>query len=202
VKVEGPDGGLAAEGERGELLIRGHSTMLGYFEDQDATGRTIDQDGWLRTGDEGFFRLHDSSSATPAPARSGGGRPFYFVTGRLKEIIIRDAEKYSPLRLESRLLASLPELQGKLVVVGFAHKEHGEEVGAYIEMDEVDAALRERLLAAVQSLSVPERPKVVLHGTDAIPRTHTGKVQRRKMQPWFAAYLSHRGAMVLEKPTR
>jgi long-chain acyl-CoA synthetase len=199
VKVEGPDGGLAAEGERGELLIRGHSTMLGYFEDPDATARTIDKDGWLRTGDEGFFRLHDGPGMPGPSGPAGNGQRVHFVTGRLKEIIIRDAEKYSPLRLESRLLIALPELQGKLVVVGFAHKEHGEEVGAYVEMEAVDDELRTRLVAAVQSLPVAERPKVVLHGAEPVPRTHTGKVQRRKMQPWFAAYLNHRGAMVFEK---
>jgi long-chain acyl-CoA synthetase len=181
VRVEG----ARADGERGELLVRGHSTMIGYFEDPDATARAIDEGGWLRTGDEGFFRMHQ-------------GRPVFFVTGRLKEIIIRDAEKYSPLRLEARILAEVPELQGKLAVVGFAHGEHGEEVGAYLELAELADDLRGRLMAAVQALPVPERPKVILHGAAPIPRTHTGKVQRRKMQPWFEAHAKHRGATVIE----
>jgi long-chain acyl-CoA synthetase len=184
VKVEGPGGELVSEGERGELMIRGPSRMLGYFEDPDTTARTIDSDGWLRTGDEGFFRMH-------------GGRPVFFVTGRLKEIIIRDAEKYSPLRLEGRLVAAVPEVSGKLVVLGFAHKEHGEEVGAYLELEGIDDSLRARLTEAVQSLPVAERPKVILYGTDPVPRTHTGKIQRRKMQPWFAGYEGHRGATVI-----
>jgi long-chain acyl-CoA synthetase len=183
VRIGAPGEGV--EGERGELLVRGHSTMIGYFEDPETTARTIDEDGWLRTGDEGFFRLH-------------AGRPFYYVTGRLKEVIIRDAEKYSPLRLESRLLAKLPELAGKLTIVGFSHKEHGEEVGAYVEMI-LDDASRARVAAAVQALPVPERPKVILYGETGVPRTHTGKVQRRKMLAWFAAYESHRGAMVFER---
>jgi long-chain acyl-CoA synthetase len=185
VKVEGPGGEPVSEGERAELMIRGPSRMLGYFEDPDTTARTIDSEGWLRTGDEGFFRVH-------------GGRPVFFVTGRIKEIIIRDAEKYSPLRLEGRIVAAVPEVSGKLVVLGFAHKEHGEEVGAYLEMEAVDDALRARLTEAVQSLPVAERPKVILFGAEPIPRTHTGKIQRRKMQPWFATYEGHRGAMVIE----
>ncbi len=189
VKVEGAGGASAAEGERGELLVRGHSTMLGYFEDPDNTARSIDAEGWLRTGDEGFFRL-------------SRGRPVFFVTGRLKEIIIRDAEKYSPLRLENRIAAALPELSGKLVVVGFAHREHGEEVGAYLEMEEVDESLRARLAAAIQSLPLAERPKVILYAAEPIPRTHTGKVQRRKMQPWFGAFGGHRGPMVIERLVR
>src|SRR5262249_52607806 len=112
----------------------------------------------------------------------------------LKEIIIRDAEKYSPLALERRLLAGVPELSGRLAVLGFPHTLHGEEVGAYVEIAALDASLRERLLAAVAALPVAEQPKVILHGEEPIPRTHTGKIQRRKMQPWFEGYADHRGA--------
>jgi long-chain acyl-CoA synthetase len=183
VRVVDSAGADVAEGERGELVIRGPSRMLGYFQDSEATARAIDADGWLHSGDEGFFRIH-------------GGRPVFFVAGRIKEIIIRDAEKYSPLRVEQRLLRAVPELSGRLVVVGFAHKEHGEEVGAYVERG-LEESLRGRLLAAIEALPLPERPKVVLHGELPIPRTHTGKIQRRKMQPWFAAWSQHRGAVVV-----
>ncbi len=184
VRIETPSGKPALEGEHGELLIRGHSTMLGYFQDPESTARAIDGDGWLRTGDEGFFRVQRD-------------RPVYFISGRLKEIIIRDAEKYSPLRLERSLLQSLRELSGLLVVLGFPHREHGEEVGAYLQIDALDEALRGRVTAAIKGLPVAERPKVVLHGSEPIPRTHTGKIQRRKMQPWFAEWNSHRGPLVI-----
>ena len=160
--------------------------MLGYYRDPQATAAAIDGDGWLRTGDEGFFRVH-------------GGRRIWFVTGRLKEIIIRDAEKYSPLRLERRLVEAVPELSGRLVVLGFPHREHGEEVGAYLEVEAIDAAVGKRLAAAIEAMPVSERPKVVLHGSQPIPRTHTGKIQRRKMQPWFAAWVAHRGPTVIDE---
>jgi long-chain acyl-CoA synthetase len=184
VHVVATGGGDAQEGERGELVVRGPSRMLGYFEDAEATSRAVDAAGWLHTGDEGFFRVH-------------GGRAIFFVTGRIKEIIIRDAEKYSPLRIEARLVEALPELSGRLVVLGFPHGEHGEEVGAYVETDSLDEPLRARLAAAIDTMPVPERPKVVLHGTQPIPRTHTGKIQRRKMQPWFAPFAAHRGPAVV-----
>ncbi len=64
-------------------------------------------------------------------------------------------------------------------------------------MESIDAELRARLAAAIESMPVAERPKVVLHGKRLIPRTHTGKVQRRKMQPWFAAWSAHRGPLVV-----
>ncbi len=83
-------------------------------------------------------------------------------------------------------------------MLGFPHREHGEEVGAYVEI-EIDAfdPLRARLAKAIEAMPVPERPKVVLHGTRAIPRTHTGKVQRRKMVSWFDEFALHRGALLV-----
>jgi long-chain acyl-CoA synthetase len=184
VRVVDKNGEVVGEGTRGELVVRGHSTMIGYYRDPENTGGTLDPDGWLHTGDEGFFRLR-------------GGKPIHFVTGRLKELIIRDAEKYSPLALERKLVEALPELSGSLVVLGFLHHEHGEEVGAYLEIETCDAKLRERLVRALESLPIAERPKVLLHGTEPIPRTHTGKIQRRKMQPWFARWSGHRGPTVV-----
>ena len=184
VKVADKNGAAVGEGIRGELMVRGHSLMQGYYRDPDNTAGSIDPEGWLHTGDEGFFRLHR-------------GRPIHFVTGRLKELIIRDAEKFSPLALERKLVEAAPELSGRIVVLGFLHHEHGEEVGAYLEAEELDAGLRERLVRAIETLPVPERPKVVLHGTQPVPRTHTGKIQRRKMEPWFARWSGHRGQVVV-----
>jgi long-chain acyl-CoA synthetase len=186
VRVVDDTGAPVDEGTRGELVVRGNSTMVGYFRDPANTVRAIEADGWLHSGDEGFFHLHR-------------GRPIYFVSGRLKEVIIRDAEKYSPLQLERRLIDALPELSGRLVVLGFPHREHGEEVGAYLEIESCDEALKARLAAAIEAMPLPERPKVVLHGSYPIPRTHTGKIQRRKMQPWFAKWTEHRGQAVIRE---
>ena len=60
-----------------------------------------------------------------------------------------------------------------------------------------DPGLRERLVRAIETLPLPERPKVVLHGTEPVPRTHTGKIQRRKMEPWFARWSGHRGPTII-----
>jgi long-chain acyl-CoA synthetase len=188
VRVVDASGAPVAEGDKGELVVRGHSTMIGYLDDPTSTSTAIDGAGWLHTGDEGFFRTDE-------------GRPIFFVTGRIKEIIIRDAEKYSPLRLERRIVEAVPELSGRIVVLGFPHQEHGEEVGAYVETDQLDDALRSALVAALATMPAPERPKVVLYGAAPIPRTHTGKVQRRKLQPLFAGWSKHRGAAVVERLT-
>ncbi|HEY5088563.1 MAG TPA: class I adenylate-forming enzyme family protein, partial [Polyangia bacterium] len=175
VRVVGPSGETASAGERGELQIRGHSTMLAYFRDAAATTAAMTEDGWLRTGDEGFFRL-------------AGERPVFFITGRIKEIIIRDGDKLSPLAIERRILADLPELEGRLVVLGFPHEVHGEEIGVYIEGDELGDELAFRLTKTASDMPADARPKVILHGAAPIPRTHTGKIQRRKLHPTFAPF--------------
>ena len=160
----------------GELQVRGHSTMLSYLDDPDATAKVLDADGWLRTGDQGLCI---------------NGR--YFITGRIKEIIIRGGEKHSPLALERILTAAVPELAGRIAVLGFPHAVHGEEVGAYVESEAASADVRARLSAALEAMGSEQRPKIVLFGARPIPRTHTGKVQRRKLQPLFGPHESCRG---------
>jgi len=174
VQVRGPRGDVQAPGLPGELVVRGASRMLGYF------GHPPAEDEWLATGDEGYFGEDERG-------------PFFFITGRLKDLIIRDAEKLSPLAIERRLLAACPALEGRLAVVGFTHALHGEEIGAYIESqaeggDAVDGEAVQRLLSCADALPDSLRPKVVLCGARPIPRTHTGKVQRRRLRPLFAGH--------------
>jgi long-chain acyl-CoA synthetase len=186
VKVVGPGGETLPAEARGELCIRGHSTMRAYFRDEAATAAVLGADGWLRTGDEGYFRLF-------------GADPVFFITGRIKETIIRDGDKFSPLAIERRLLDEVPELEGRLVALGFPHQAHGEEVGAYLEVEALPDDLRERLTRAVNGMPLDQRPKVILFGAAPIPRTHTGKIQRRKLHPLFAGYAQSRGALRIER---
>ena len=95
----------------------------------------------------------------------------------------------------------MPEVQGKLVVVGFPHRTHGEEIGAYFEAGDLSDDLRTRIQEAIEAMPADLRPKVVLHGAAAIPRTHTGKIQRRKLVPLFERYDECRGALQI-KPTQ
>jgi long-chain acyl-CoA synthetase len=186
VKVVGPDGATLPAGERGELHVRGHSTMLAYFRDDAATASTLAADGWLRTGDEGFFR---TTAAGPA----------FYITGRIKETIIRDGDKFSPLAIERRILSDVPEIEGRFVALGFPHELHGEEIGAYLESEDLSDDLRARLTKVVSEMPLDARPKVILFGPAPIPRTHTGKIQRRKLHPTFAPYRDCRGALRIER---
>jgi len=161
------------EGERGEICIRGHNVMQGYFKRPDANAETF-KFQWFRSGDEGFY-LRDEL-----------GRPFFFITGRIKELINRGGVKFSPVDIEETLLA----IDGVKVglAVGFKNDYYGEEVGAYIVL-QADADLdAEQILAACRDkMPFEKSPKAVVFGTD-IPVTSTGKYQRLKLQDLFAEW--------------
>ena len=184
VIILGDDGQLLGEGITGELCILGPSQMNSYFSDPTATERTM-TNGWLRTGDQGHF--------------IGGN---FYITGRIKEIIIRNGDKISPVRVENTLLKSLPNFVSRLAVLGFAHRCFGEEVGAYVDMTSLCEDDLDQLREALQSLPVDQRPKVVITGRTPLPRTHTGKVQRRRLLPLFAVFRDFKGpSQILSLPT-
>lgn len=174
VSVRGEWGERRTEGERGELCVRGPCRMQSYFRDAGATARALYGD-WLRTGDQGYFR-------------TVAGSQVFYVSGRMKEMVIRGGETHSPVAVQNRIVAELPEVCGRLVVLGFPHALQGEELGAYVEIDRMPDALPQRLLDAVDKLPHAARPKVILHGPQPIPRTHSGKVQRQLLVPLFAAF--------------
>ncbi|MEO6419049.1 MAG: class I adenylate-forming enzyme family protein [Polyangiaceae bacterium] len=180
VVVRDAEGTTLGPDARGELWIRGHSTMLSYYRDPETTARAVDAGGWLRTGDEGFFT-------------NRGGNRLFFITGRLKELIIRGGEKLSPIAIEQRILGAIPELQGQLAILGFAHESLGEEIGAYLELASLSRELRVKLDGVLSALPADQAPKVVVYGAPHIPRTHTGKVQRMKLRPVFSSFSACRG---------
>ena len=159
------------EGERGEICVRGHNVMQGYFKRPDANAETF-KFGWFRTGDEGYHLADES------------GRQFFFITGRIKELINRGGVKFSPFDIEEVLLA----IDGVKVglAVGFPNRYYGEEVGAYIVLEEGASLDEKTVLSACRAqMTFEKSPKVVVFGRE-IPVTSTGKFQRLKLQPLFA----------------
>ncbi len=161
------------EGERGEICIRGHNVMQGYFKRPDANAETF-KFQWFRSGDEGFFLRDDD------------GRQFFFITGRIKELINRGGVKFSPFDIEEVLLG----IDGVKVglAVGFKNVYYGEEVGAYVVLED-GAALDESAIIASCRERMPfeKSPKVVVFGSE-IPVTSTGKYQRLKLHDRFAEW--------------
>src|SRR5262249_27753273 len=103
-----------APGEAGELCVRGHGVMAGYYNNPEATARVIDADGWLYTGDL-------------ARRREGGN---YRIVGRGKELIIRGGENISPPEVEE-FLHHHPDI-AEVAIVGLPDPVYGEVVSAWI----------------------------------------------------------------------
>ncbi|MDE0608671.1 MAG: class I adenylate-forming enzyme family protein [Anaerolineaceae bacterium] len=161
------------EGHRGEICVRGHNVMKHYYRRPDANEETF-RFGWFRSGDEGFW------------LRDEFGRRFFFISGRIKELINRGGVKYSPLDIEEVLL-ELPGVRAGLAIA-FPNTWYGEEVGAWVvrqhnaSLDEADVLTHCRA-----RLPFAKCPKVVVFGED-VPVTSTGKYQRLKLQDAFAAW--------------
>ena len=161
------------EGERGEIVIRGHNVMKYYFQNPDVNQQTFEH-GWFRSGDEGFFRYDDQ------------GRKFFFITGRLKELIIRGGVNISPFEIDE-VLMNMPGVHAG-IAVGFENDWYGEEVGAYVMMkDGVRLGEEEIISYCRKHLPFSKSPKAVVFGND-IPVTSTGKYQRNKCKELFAQW--------------
>lgn len=162
-------------GERGEICIRGHNIMKHYYMRPDANAETFKFD-WFRSGDEGFY-LEDER-----------GRPFFFITGRIKELINRGGVKFSPFDIEEVLL-EIPGVKVGLAIA-FENDYYGEEVGAYIVAEEGTSVSAEDILGYCRErMPFEKSPKVVVFGED-IPVTSTGKYQRLKLRDRFADWKS------------
>jgi long-chain acyl-CoA synthetase len=158
---------------RGEIVIRGHNVMRCYYKRPDANRDTFAH-GWFRSGDEGFYRT------------GADGRPYFFITGRIKELIIRGGINYSPFDIDE-VLSAIPGVKAAMAV-GFENNFYGEEVGAYVQLEEGASLTEEEILRACrQKLPFAKSPKVAVFG-DTFPVTSTGKYQRSKLKPLFAPW--------------
>lgn len=158
----------------GEIVVAGRNLMKEYFHNEEANAKTF-QFGVLQTGDEGFMAL------------DAKGRPFFFIVGRIKELIERGGEMFSTFEVDT-LLRQIPGVENALAY-GFKSQKLGQEIGAVIERrkDADGARLDEdEVIAWFKRKGVPweKSPKVVKF-VDAIPKTATGKDQRLKFAPLF-----------------
>jgi acyl-CoA synthetase (AMP-forming)/AMP-acid ligase II len=157
-------------GERGEIVIRGYNVMSGYYANESANEEAFTY-GWFRSGDEGFIK------------KDQFGREFYFITGRLKELIIRGGVNLSPLEIDEVICRAPGVKVG--ISVGFENDWYGEEVGAYVQLlDGTDENEESILKFCSEHLPFSKCPKVIVFGND-IPVTSTGKYQRRKVAHLF-----------------
>lgn len=154
-----------AVGESGEICARGYQQFVGYLNDDEATARTVDTDGFVHTGDLGTL----------------DARGYLSVTGRLKELIIRGGENISPAEIEAVLTAHETVLEA--CVVGLPDERWGEIVVAAIQVrdeahDGLKADIVEHAARRLAHFKVPARWFV----TDELPLTPTGKVRKFELR--------------------
>jgi long-chain acyl-CoA synthetase len=163
-KVVDEVGAEVGVGEVGEIWIRGHNVMKGYWNRPDATAEAIDTEGWFRSGDMG--RVDEDG--------------FYYIVDRKKELIIRGGFNVYPKEIEE-IIYEHPAIR-EAAVVGVPHATHGEEVGAAVSLklgaevttDEIAAYVKERVAAY-------KYPRVVWV-LDDLPKGATGKILKRAIK--------------------
>ena len=162
VEVRGAEGPLPP-GEAGEVVVRGASVMVGYYQNPQATREAVDEAGWLHTGDLGRF----------------DERGHLVLCGRKKELIIVGGENVFPGEVEA-VLSSHPAVSLS-AVVGVRDPLHGEVPRAYVVLSpghEVTAAeLRRFCRTRLAPFKVPR--EVIIR--ESLPLTPTGKVLKRRL---------------------
>ncbi|XP_042883755.1 4-coumarate--CoA ligase 1-like [Penaeus japonicus] len=166
--VDVETGRMLGERQEGEVCARGPNIMLGYMNNPKATASALDAEGWLHTGDIGYF---DEDN-------------FLFITDRIKDLIKVKSLQVSPTELEA-LLLSHPAVEDA-AVVGVPHAKLGEAPRAYVVLRS-GAILRPHEIEDFVSERVSSYKQLAggVRTVDAIPRNPAGKILRRQLKKDF-----------------
>jgi acyl-CoA synthetase (AMP-forming)/AMP-acid ligase II len=171
LKIVGDDGREMPVGEVGELITRSTNNMAGYWNLPEASARTIDDDGWVRTGDAGYM---DADG-------------YLFIHDRVKDMIISGGENVYPAEVESAIYGHPDVLE--VAVIGVPDHKWGEAVkavcapkaGHVIDPQSVIAYARER----IAGFKAPKSIDII----DALPRNASGKILRKDLRaPYWLGY--------------
>jgi long-chain acyl-CoA synthetase len=150
-------------GEVGEIVIRGHNVMKGYFNRPAATAEAIDADGWFRSGD--LARMDEDG--------------YFFIVDRKKDLIIRGGYNVYPREIEE-VLYEHPAVR-EAAVVRMAHSELGEEVGAAVALKDGACATPAELRAFVKDQVAAYKYPRHVWLVDELPKGPTGKILKRQI---------------------
>lgn len=162
--VEPKTGKMVSRNETGEICARGYMIMRGYYNNPVATDQTVDEEGWLHTGDLGTLDDDD----------------YCKITGRLKDMVIRGGENIYPREIEEFLYThpAISDVQ----VIGVPDKKYGEELMAWIKLKTGTTSTAEEIKAfcdgKIARFKIPKYIKFV----DEFPMTVSGKIQKYKMR--------------------
>jgi acyl-CoA synthetase (AMP-forming)/AMP-acid ligase II len=151
------------DGHTGEIVIRGPHVMRGYYRNEAATASAFTPDGWLRSGDLGH--------------RDADG--FYFVTGRIKELIIKGGENIAPREIDEAVVLHPAVLEA--AAVGIPDRHYGQDIMVCVVLREGVPCTEDDLRAhCTATLGRYKTPKVIRF-VGELPRGPSGKVQRLKL---------------------
>jgi len=151
------------QGEVGEIVIRGHNVMKGYWEKPEATEETM-RGGWFHSGD--MARIDQDG--------------YFFIVDRKKDLIIRGGYNVYPREVEE-ILYEHPKIR-EAAVLGVPHDEWGEEIGAAVVLHEGEELTAEEVSAYVKErIAAYKYPRLVWF-VDDLPKGPTGKILKREIQ--------------------
>jgi long-chain acyl-CoA synthetase len=146
----------------GEIAIKGHNIMKGYYGRPDATDEAI-QDGWFRSGDLG--------------RRDADG--WYYIVDRSKDMIIRGGYNVYPREIEEVLMTH-PDVS-LAAVIGVPHDSHGEEIKAVVILNDGASVTEEELVEwSKKEMAAYKYPRIV-EFVPSLPMTATGKILKREL---------------------
>jgi long-chain acyl-CoA synthetase len=162
-RVVAADGTVLGDGDSGEIELRGPSVMAGYYRDPERTAQALKPDGWLATGDLGY--------------RDADG--FYFITGRLKELIIKGGENIAPREIDEALMRHPAVLEA--AAVGIPDALYGQDIMACVVLKPGascdEPALFAHCLPQLGRYKMPRLIRIV----ESLPKGPSGKVQRLRL---------------------
>jgi fatty-acyl-CoA synthase len=176
--VDGDSGGEVPNGTEGEIVLRSYMVMQGYYKQPEITAETIDEDGWLHTGDMGIIR------------DDGHVR----LIGRYKDMLKVGGENVSPMEVERYLLERHPV--ALVAIVGHPHDGLDEIPVAFVvasnDHDGTDDDLAEAMIEScrgrIASFKIPRHVIVI----DAMPMTASGKIRKHELRGRVSAALAGR----------
>ena len=162
-KIINDDGSNAPNRTIGELMIRGDNVMQGYYKNPGVTKETFTDDGWLHTGDLAY---EDEDG-------------FFFITGRLKELIIKGGENIAPREIDDILYSHPAVLEA--AAFGIDDEHYGQEVMASVALcPGMTVSQNELLDLCIDKLGKYKSPKQITI-MDELPKGPSGKIQRLKL---------------------
>jgi fatty-acyl-CoA synthase len=166
-------------GTQGEMCCKGFNVMKGYYKNPEATAEVIDENGYLHSGDLGIMDENGN----------------YRITGRIKDMIIRGGENIYPREIEE-FLYHLPGVRD-VQVAGVPSKKYGEEVGAFIILDEgaklTEDEVRDWCRGKIARYKIPKYVFFVKE----YPLTGSGKIQKFKLRELSLKLCEEKGIEVI-----